>query len=74
MDTGANEATGGCMVVGGVPAGMLTCLLPVRQSVRVPERHADFLGDFRGGTIRHSTMRITDELGAEIEVLRGVCR
>lgn len=74
MDTGTNEATGDCMVVGGVSAGMLTCLLSARQSVRVPKQHADLLGDFRGGTIRPTTMRITDELGAENEVLRGVCR
>jgi hypothetical protein len=64
MDTGA-KVTGDCVVVGGDPAGMLTCLLPVRQNVRVPKQHADLLGDFHDGTIRPSTMRIMDAAGAE---------
>jgi 2-polyprenyl-6-methoxyphenol hydroxylase-like FAD-dependent oxidoreductase len=54
-----------CVIVGGGPAGVMAGLLLARRGVhvRVLEKHADFLRDFRGDTIHPSTMRILDELG-----------
>lgn len=54
-----------CLVVGGGPAGLMLGVLLARAgvSVRVLEKHADFLRDFRGDTIHPSTMQVMQELG-----------
>lgn len=54
-----------CLVVGGGPAGLMLAVLLARAgvSVRVLEKHADFLRDFRGDTIHPSTMQVMHELG-----------
>ena len=53
------------VIVGGGPAGMMAGLLFARAGcrVRVLEKHADFLRDFRGDTVHPSTMEILDQLG-----------
>jgi 2-polyprenyl-6-methoxyphenol hydroxylase-like FAD-dependent oxidoreductase len=53
------------VVCGGGPAGMMAGLLFARAgvSVRVLEKHADFLRDFRGDTVHPSTMEILHQLG-----------
>ena len=53
------------IIVGGGPAGVMAGLLFARAgvSVRVLEKHADFLRDFRGDTVHPSTMEILDQLG-----------
>lgn len=53
------------IIVGGGPAGMMAGLLFARAgiSVRVIEKHADFIRDFRGDTVHPSTMEILHELG-----------
>ena len=53
------------IIVGGGPAGMMAGLLFARAgcTVRVLEKHADFLRDFRGDTVHPSTMEILDQLG-----------
>ena len=53
------------IVAGGGPAGMMAGLLFARAGcrVRVLEKHADFLRDFRGDTVHPSTMEILSELG-----------
>ena len=54
-----------CVVVGGGPAGMMLGLLLARAGIAVcvPEKHADFLRDFRGDTVHPSTLEILSELG-----------
>jgi 2-polyprenyl-6-methoxyphenol hydroxylase-like FAD-dependent oxidoreductase len=61
-----------CCVAGGGPAGMMLGLLLARAgvSVRVLEKHADFLRDFRGDTIHPSTLELMHELGLLEELLR----
>ena len=53
------------LIVGGGPAGMMAGLLFARAGcrVRVIEKHADFLRDFRGDTVHPSTMEILHQLG-----------
>ena len=53
------------IVVGGGPAGMMAGMLFARAGceVKVLEKHADFLRDFRGDTVHPSTMEILDQLG-----------
>ena len=53
------------IIAGGGPAGMMAGLLFARAgcSVRVLEKHGDFLRDFRGDTVHPSTMEILHQLG-----------
>ena len=53
------------LIAGGGPAGMMVALLFARAgcSVRVLEKHGDFLRDFRGDTVHPSTMEILHQLG-----------
>ena len=53
------------LIVGGGPAGMMAGLLFARAglTVKVLEKHGDFLRDFRGDTVHPSTMQILHELG-----------
>jgi 2-polyprenyl-6-methoxyphenol hydroxylase-like FAD-dependent oxidoreductase len=53
------------LIVGGGPCGMMAGLLFARAglTVRVVEKHADFLHDFRGDTVHPSTMDILGQLG-----------
>jgi len=46
-----------CLIVGGCSAGLMLGVLLARAgvSVRLLEKHADFLRDFRGETIHRST-------------------
>lgn len=54
-----------CCIAGGGPAGLMLGVLLARGgvNVRVLEKHADFLRDFRGDTIHPSTLEIIYELG-----------
>src|SRR5215467_2579018 len=54
-----------CVIAGGGPAGMMLGFLLARVGVpvRVFEKHADFLRDFRGDTIHPSTLEVMHELG-----------
>ncbi|OIN79329.1 FAD-dependent oxidoreductase [Mycobacterium malmoense] len=75
-----------CVIAGGGPAGIMLGLLLARAGVAVTvmEKHADFLGDFRGDTIHASTRRLLEELGLgeqfarlphqDIESVRGPVR
>ena len=53
------------IIAGGGPAGMMAGLLFARAGCRVKvlEKHADFLRDFRGDTVHPSTMEVLDQLG-----------
>src|SRR5437667_3895618 len=61
-----------CCIVGGGPAGMMLGLLLARAGIDVVvlEKHADFLRDFRGDTLHHSTLEVIHELGMLPELLR----
>jgi 2-polyprenyl-6-methoxyphenol hydroxylase-like FAD-dependent oxidoreductase len=61
-----------CCIAGGGPAGMMLGLLLARTgvTVRVLEKHADFLRDFRGDTIHPSTLEVMHELGLLDGLLR----
>jgi 2-polyprenyl-6-methoxyphenol hydroxylase-like FAD-dependent oxidoreductase len=61
-----------CVIAGGGPAGMMLGFLLARAgvAVRVLEKHADFLRDFRGDTVHPSTLEILHELGLVDEFLR----
>ncbi len=53
------------LIAGGGPAGMMLAYQLARAgiTVRVLEKHADFLRDFRGDTVHPSTMEVLHELG-----------
>jgi len=53
------------LIVGGGPCGLMAGLLFARAGcfVRVVEKHADFLHDFRGDTVHPSTMEVLGQLG-----------
>jgi 2-polyprenyl-6-methoxyphenol hydroxylase-like FAD-dependent oxidoreductase len=53
------------LISGGGPAGIMAGLLFARAGlkVRVLEKHADFLHDFRGDTVHPSTMEVLAQLG-----------
>src|SRR5712692_823957 len=61
-----------CCIAGGGPAGLMLGFLLARSGVEVVvlEKHADFLRDFRGGTIHPSTLEVMGELGLRDEFLR----
>jgi 2-polyprenyl-6-methoxyphenol hydroxylase-like FAD-dependent oxidoreductase len=61
-----------CVIAGGGPAGMMLGLLLARAgvAVRVMEKHADFLRDFRGDTIHASTRQLLEELGLSEQFAR----
>ncbi|MGB9394192.1 MAG: FAD-dependent oxidoreductase [Pseudolabrys sp.] len=61
-----------CCIAGGGPAGMKLGFLLARAgvSVVVLEKHADFLRDFRGDTVHHSTLEMMSELGLLNEFLK----
>src|SRR5215470_2174365 len=61
-----------CCIAGGGPAGMMLGYLLARMGVdvRVLEKHADFLRDFRGDTIHPSTLEIMHELDVLEEFLQ----
>ena len=54
-----------CVIVGGGPAGMMLGLLLARAgvAVKVLEKHADFMRDFRGDTVHASTRQLLTDLG-----------
>jgi 2-polyprenyl-6-methoxyphenol hydroxylase-like FAD-dependent oxidoreductase len=54
----------GVLIAGGGPAGIMAGLLFARAgvAVRVVEKHADFLHDFRGDTVHPSTMEVLRQL------------
>ncbi|NOK17114.1 FAD-dependent oxidoreductase [Corallococcus carmarthensis] len=60
-----------CCIAGGGPAGMMLGLLLARAGVEVKvlEKHADFLRDFRGDTLHPSTLELMHELGWLDELL-----
>ncbi len=49
-------------IAGGGPAGMMLGLLLARAGIEtlVPEKHADFLRDFRGDTLHPSTLEVIE--------------
>ena len=61
----ADSASCTCAVVGGGPAGVMLALLLARAGieVRLLEKHANFLRDWRGDTIHPSTLTILEEIG-----------
>jgi 2-polyprenyl-6-methoxyphenol hydroxylase-like FAD-dependent oxidoreductase len=61
-----------CCIIGGGPAGMVLGLLLARAGVDVVvlEKHKDFLRDFRGDTVHHSTLEVMHELGLLQEFLQ----
>ncbi|MHA7632211.1 FAD-dependent oxidoreductase [Corallococcus sp. M7] len=60
-----------CCIAGGGPAGMMLGLLLARAGVEVKvlEKHADFLRDFRGDTLHPSTLELMHEMGWLDELL-----
>lgn len=60
------------LIIGGGPCGLMSGLLFARAglTVRVVEKHGDFLHDFRGDTVHPSTMNVLGELGLLDRFLR----
>ncbi|GAA2471087.1 hypothetical protein GCM10010388_74610 [Streptomyces mauvecolor] len=50
--------------MGSGTGGMVLALLPARSGIDVTvlEKHGDFLRDFRGDTVRPSTLALLDDL------------